>query len=198
MRAPPTIYRLSHMSLGVDSHSGQFTDWPALIGESVLMRQRVNQLDPEVNPYTVPHVGAAVAALDAAEQAAGLRLDPVHRQLLTFANGWEHFFTFTHLLAAEEIGTGPRWQKASEQLDIVYADGPPMDDLPAREDVLVICANPDEVEDIFAIWRTGPLTDGGRPVSWIAGEEVQRFANVHDFLASVNAYLAVRLDKLRS
>jgi hypothetical protein len=174
----------------------RFADWPHLIGDSVLLRQRLHELDPDVNPYTFPHVGASHDQLDAVERAAGAPLDGLHRELLTYANGWEHFFTFTHLLAAEELGTSPRARRAGELLDIFYADGAVPDGLPPRDHVLCVAANPDEVEDLFVIWLAGPLTDGGRPVSWLAGEEIQRFANVHELLLSINEYLRRRLAKL--
>jgi hypothetical protein len=175
-----------------------FADWPQLIGESVLLRQRLNELDPDVNPYTIPHVGASEADLGAAEQAAGFVFDGLHRELLSYANGWEQFFTFTHLFSAAELGVSQRWQRASELLDVFYADGPAPEGMPGRSDVFCFCANPDEVEDLFVIWTSGPITEGGRPISWLAGEEVQRFPNMHEFLLSVNEYLRRDLAKLHS
>jgi hypothetical protein len=177
------------------SNASGFTDWPELIGESVLLRQRMNELDPEISPYTIPKVGASPEQLHAAEVRMGAPLDALHRELLTYANGWEFFFQFTHLLSTEELGTSPRWHKADEMLDVFYSDGPPPQSfgMPARDEVLCVSADPDEVLDLFVIWRTGPLTDGGRPVSWVAGEEVQRFANMHELMLSVNEYTRRKL-----
>jgi hypothetical protein len=69
--------------------------------------------------------------------------------------------------------------------------------MPPRDEVMCFAANPAEVEDLFVVWRTGPVTDGGHQVSWLAGEEVQRFPNMHEFLLSVNEYLRRKLAKLR-
>lgn len=185
------------MSSAFTPGGGGFTDWEQLIGESVLLRQRLNQLDPDVNPYTIPKVGASEAAIGATERTNGIEVDAVHRQLLTYANGWDSFFVFAHLLPVQELGAGPRWSAAAKLLDTFYADGPPPEGLPPRDEVFCVAANPDEVEDLFVLWRTGPLTDGGHAVSWLAGEEVQRFPNMHELLLSVNEYLRRKLAKLQ-
>jgi len=181
-----------------DDSGGNFTDWPELIGESVLLRQRLHELDPAAQPYTVPRVGAPPAQLDTVAQNAGFGLDGLHRELLTYANGWNYFFNFAHLLAAEELGASAQWLAASELLDIFYAEGPVPEGMPPRADVLCFCANPAETEDLFVLWQTGPVTDGGRPVSWLAGEEIQRFPNMHEFMLSINEYLRRDLAKLHA
>jgi len=177
----------------------EFTDWPELIGESVLLRQRLHELDPDVNPYTLPRVGASADEFDSAEVRTGLRLDAVHRQLLIHANGWDDFFAFAHLLGTNELGSGEQWRRASQLLDVFYEAAPAPDGFPNQpSDVYCFCADPDNVEDLFVVWKVGPVTGGGRPVSWLAGEEVQRFPNMHEFMLSVNEYLRRDLAKLTS
>jgi hypothetical protein len=174
-----------------------FEDWPELIGESVLLRQRLHELDPDVNPYTVPHVGAAQHDLDATEARCGFRLDSLHRQLLSYANGWDYFFAFAHLFSVDKICSSNQWRQSEELLDVFYADSPIPVGFPGRHDIYCFCANPAEVADLFVVWKLGPVTDGGRPISWLAGEEIQRFPNMHEFLLSVNEYLRRDLTKLQ-
>lgn len=175
----------------------KFSDWDKLLGESVLLRQQLHKRDPDINPYTLPHIGATEKQLDEVEHKQHMKLDPLYRHLLSYANGWEHFFTFTHLFEVQELGVSKRFKKASELVDIFYSDGPVPKGMPQRSHVLCFCANPDEVEDLFVIWLTGPVKDGGRPISWLAGEEIQRFANMHEFMLSVNEYLRRKLAKLQ-
>jgi hypothetical protein len=175
----------------------EFEDWPELIGKSVLLRQRLHELDPDVNPYTIPHVGASQQDLAATETRLGFRLDSLHQQLLSHANGWDYFFNFTHLFSTEEVGADDRWHRSEELLNIFYTDGPIPTDFPSRHDIYCFCANPAETEDLFVVWKLGPVTDGGRPVSWLTEEEVQRFPNMHEFMMSANEYLHRGLTKLQ-
>ncbi|QGQ19253.1 hypothetical protein GC089_08445 [Cellulomonas sp. JZ18] len=65
---------------------------------------------------------------------------------------------------------------------------PPLDDL----DVLGASTSSG---DMFLLWRTGPVTDGGHPVLWLgSGQRVEQWANVALMLASVLAYTRSTVD----
>ncbi|WP_188037349.1 alpha/beta hydrolase [Actinotalea sp. JY-7885] len=64
---------------------------------------------PEIYPLTIPHVAASDQQLAAAEERLGHALDPLHRQLLTFANGRSQMFVHTDLHSAGELGGRGIW-----------------------------------------------------------------------------------------
>lgn len=173
------------------------SDWEELIGFSVLLRQQVHDLKPDLRPYTIPGVGATEEQLRAAEARLGYPLDPMHREFLSYANGWRYFFVYTHLLGTDELGQGELWQTGNELLQLYYSEGPARTDFPPRGEITLVAVG-SEVTDLFVIWRTGPTLDGGRPVSWLAGEEIDRFPNFREFLLSVNQYLQNDIVKFTS
>lgn len=163
------------------------SDWKELIGHSVLLRQQVNRLDPELSPYTIPGEGAAEERIRAAESRVG-PLDPMYREFVRYADGWRYFFTYAHLLGVDQLGQGELWEKGDELLRLYYSEGPPRIDFPALDELTLVGVGT-EVTDLFVIWRTGPTSGGGHQVSWLAGEEVERYPNFREFLLSVNQYL---------
>lgn len=167
--------------------------WPEEIGHSIQLRRQVHAREGDLSPFTIPFEAAGEAELAATEARLGASLDALHRGLLARANGWEQFFTFMHLLSCAALGrtrSGSLSGDAQVILDTFFEGGAPVDGLPGRDDLLIIAANPAESADILALWRVGPLSGGGRPVSWIAeGEEVERFDNCWQLLVSVDAYL---------
>ncbi|WP_216211179.1 SMI1/KNR4 family protein [Amycolatopsis aidingensis] len=169
-------------------------DWAELIGHSVLLRQQLHDTNPQLHPYTIPRLAATTEQLAEAERHLGHDLDPLHRELLAHGNGWEHFRVYAHLLSTDELGTSENWRQGNDLLDIFYQDGVVAEDFPRRDDIYLIVANPAEVEDLFVIWRAGPVSPaGGRPVLWLAGEEVERYPDTREFLLSTNQYLKNKL-----
>lgn len=164
-------------------------DWAELIGYSVELRRRLAVVDPELSPVTVPRLAAGEAELDAAEQRLGRRLDDQHRALLRHGDGWPWIFTYTDLLGADELGAGPRWDEGQHLLDLYFAEAPVGENFPARADLLPIAVGAD-VTDVFALWATGPRTRHGRPVLWLAGDEIDRWPTTREWLLAINQYLA--------
>ena len=171
------------------------SDWPELIGYSAILREQLSKLQPEINPFTVPHLGATGEQIRQAEARLGCPLDVQHRELLQHVNGWPLFFTHTDLLSTDELGQGPLWEKGQQMLDIFYEDGAIPAGYLARQDLMSIAVG-EYVTDVFALWRTGPETNRGHLVLWLAGEEIQRFDNVRDWLLSVNQYLKNKIERL--
>ncbi len=170
-------------------------DWAELIGYSATLRSRLAEVDPQLSPMTMPRLAASEEQLAKAEQRLGTQLDAQHRALLRHGNGWPLFFTYTDLLSTDELGAGPLWDKAQELLDLFFSEAPTPADFPARETLLPVAAGED-VTDVFALWTTGPQTRHGRPILWLAGEEVDRWPNMREWLLSINQYLNNDLAKL--
>lgn len=170
-------------------------DWSELIGFSATLRRQLSELEPDLSPFTMPRLGATEESLAEAGQRLGVELDGQHRDLLRHVNGWPLFFTYTDLLGTDELGAGSLWQKGRELLDLYYLEAPVPSDFPARYELLPIAVG-EMVTDVFVLWMNGPETDGGRPVLWLAGEEVDRWSNVREWLLSVNQYLQNDIVKL--
>lgn len=67
-----------------------------------------------------PNPGATQAQLAAAEQRLGRPLDPQYRELLSVADGWQHFNLFYSLFSTAEIGASARWASGAEIAQISF------------------------------------------------------------------------------
>ncbi|WP_306357092.1 MULTISPECIES: SMI1/KNR4 family protein [unclassified Nocardia] len=83
---------------------------------------------------TMPKPGASEEQLRAAESRLGRRLDPQYRELLSVANGWDHFWISYSLLGTEDIGSGPRWESGLTQAGIWFDDNDWGDEIGAPND----------------------------------------------------------------
>ncbi|MBL1079440.1 SMI1/KNR4 family protein [Nocardia sp. 2] len=83
---------------------------------------------------TQPKAGASEEELCAAESRLGRRLDPQYRDLLSVANGWDHFWITESLLGTEDICVGRRWEMGVTQADEWFADSNWGVDLGAPDD----------------------------------------------------------------
>ena len=167
--------------------------WPIQIGYGAQLRARLVELFPDTYlELTVPHLAASPDVLQHTEDLLGMPLDAQHREFLTYADGWPDFFMDGDLLSSAELLESPPLARARNTLDRLYGNGVP--DLPERTAVTVIAASI-HCDDLFAIDRAGPETDGGHPVYWLAHEVVDRFDNFIEYFQSANAYLRRDIDK---
>ena len=158
-----------------------------MLGEIGLTRMRLDNAVPTIYPLTIPHMGATAEHLTEAEACLGHALDPVHRELLTCANGWAQMFVHTDLLSTDQLGATGVWTQTRDLLVMLEEDRP-AGYMPATGDLEIIGAS-EQTSDLFLIRRTGPITGGGRPVLWVgSGQIVQQWDNVADFMRSVLAY----------
>ncbi|MFE3188158.1 SMI1/KNR4 family protein [Nocardia sp. NPDC059240] len=88
--------------------------WAELIDQMVAQKRRLVEFS-EYESDTRPNPPATEEQLRAAEDRLGRSLDPQHRELLSVANGWEHFFISYSLLGTDDIGAGRRWEFGIEQ-----------------------------------------------------------------------------------
>ncbi|MCC2322613.1 SMI1/KNR4 family protein [Cellulomonas xiejunii] len=133
--------------------------WGALLGEMIIRRGCLTQLNPELWQPSIPGARATDDDLRAAEVGLGRPLDAQHRELLLEGDGWQDGFGWGDLLRADQIGTGETWTRTLEFLDNLYAA--PGDDLPHRSGLCPVLVGD---EDVVAIDLDGPLTEGGHPV----------------------------------
>lgn len=156
--------------------------WGILLGEMIEMREAAGRVAPRVRPMPLPGVGASAQEIADAESRLGFALDAQHAALLREGNGWPDVFGMGDLLSTADLGSGPLWSTANETLDIFYEDGP-FETFPPRGEVYPIHASN---QDVFVIWRGGPVVEHGHPVYWLGGEVVDQWPNVFEFcLATV-------------
>jgi hypothetical protein len=158
--------------------------WPELLGFRIIQRQQLADARPRAYPMTAPKVAASEGQLDEAEERLGRPLDVQYRDFLAYANGWPDFNLDVALLGTDDLGQGPLWEKAQEQLELFYEEGPVASDFPAKDDVFPIGVGTETI-DLYVVWTTGPETSLGRPVLWLAGEEIDRFPNFRELFLGI-------------
>ncbi|GAA2788059.1 SMI1/KNR4 family protein [Saccharopolyspora taberi] len=151
--------------------SDDIPPWPDLIAEMVLLRQRVAEVD-DLFPWTIPHPPATEEQLTAAEARLGHPLDPQHRAFLGYGNGWPDFHLGGSLLSTEELGQGPAWDEIDNNILNPYYEALPPEAgfIPPRDQIYPITFDEGSTS-VFAIWKDGPVTDGGLPVLWFPWPE---------------------------
>ena len=162
--------------------------WPELIARMEVLNAEATKVLPQFFPASPASAGASTDGLAAAEARLGHALDPLHAELLLAANGWPHTVLVDGtLFGTDELGQAELWNVAVEGIEIAYdeaAYGEPGDEWPPQEEIYVIAAFPFE-RHIVAIWRNGPLTNGGHPVLWFDGEITERWDNVAQWWAGM-------------
>ncbi len=158
---------------------GNIPPWPDLIAEMAVLRRRVAEVD-DLYPYTVPHLAATPAELAAAERRLGHSLDPQHREFLSYGNGWPQFYLSNSLLGADELGQGAAWDDINRTLDAYYSALPEPGIVPSRDQIYPITQSRDTAT-VFAIWKDGPIVNGGHPVLWLPWEDSEPYDNFFEF-----------------
>lgn len=93
--------------------------WRELIDRLIEQKRRLVSLD-RYESDTMPNPGATEEQLSEAEARLGRPLDPQYRELLSVANGWEHFANSCSLLGTDDIGSGPRWEAGLMHAEIWF------------------------------------------------------------------------------
>lgn len=151
--------------------------WGVLIGEMLARRLAISQIAPAAFPETLPSPRATDADLAGARRRLGFHLDPQHESVLREGDGWADAFAYGDILSTSELGSGARWERAGALLATYYADGPARG-FPPRTQLYPI-----HVADnaVFVVDRSGPVTDGGRPVFWLSDELLGAWPNVYEY-----------------
>lgn len=174
----------------------QATDWPALIGEMILTKNEIIDLDPSYyDDYTLPNERAAESEVTAFEGQLGESLPAEFRSFLLHANGWRMFYWDADLFGLKDVAQGPSHPTVSALLSAYRKDRVLEDAGLAESDVLPIGASP-HGQTLFLLVRSGRPEAG--QVSWISGEEVDRYADFAEFFASITAYFRAHIEQLRN
>lgn len=113
---------------------------------------------------TYPRLRATAQEIAATEARLGFSLDPLHSRLLQTGNGWPGtLVTHGDLFGTAELGPSDPWLASEARLD--EANRRDLPTMPPRAEIYPIGAFWDTPE-VIAIWRNGPITDGGHPVLW--------------------------------
>lgn len=169
-------------------------NWPALIGDLIQAKARVDEVDPEhVERYTLPRAKATPDEIAQYESELGEPLPGAYRGFLLHANGWPAFYFDADLFGLPELRGGTSTQAAHQILDVLHEEGVLEDLGLARDDTLPIVAGPG-LRTLFLMIRSGRPRAG--QVCWLDGEQVDRFTDFAEFFTSMTAHIRQRITKL--
>ena len=150
--------------------------WPDLIGNLVLLKQRISELDPDGPPdYVLPKVPASEETLVDVEAQLGEAIDPGYREFLGYADGWPSFFVSLQLIGARDL-LG-RLRSAADANQFMY----PWPGLDQRDLFPVAVSLVDK--DVVVVGRPG-TSMAGRCLL-LAGEVVHDRESFKDFFEAV-------------
>lgn len=161
------------------SHDGQIL-WDATVGMLGTSRMQLAMAAPDLYEFTAGHLAATDEQIQAAAARLGHPLDAQHEALLRKVNGWPDFVLDQDLLAADQLGQGPRHDFATQMLEVAYLEAD-VAAAPAREQILPISVSRDQI-DVMAIATSGPTTEGGHRVYWFGPGVIQIWDNVYEWL----------------
>jgi SMI1/KNR4 family protein SUKH-1 len=169
-------------------------DWPALIGTMIIVKQQIDEADRQhLAEYTVPRVKASQDEILAFERAVGERLPNDYRNFLLHANGWPAFFFLVNLFGLPELQGEGDAETGAALLRSYDEEGVLADLGLTVDDVIVVGAGAGS-RDLFLLIREG--RPGAGQVSWLDGEEIDRYQDFPEFFASLIEYHRLRLQKL--
>lgn len=172
------------------------TPWPVLIGTMGMVKEQINKEDPEqLADFTVPRLNATEEQVRAAEERLGEPLPASYREFLLHANGWDCFFWSLNLFGTEDLTAGPRHESAAETLD-AYDDAGTLEELGLTMDQVTPIGVATHSNDILLLIREGH-SDAGK-VSWLDGEEIDRYDSFAHYFTSIIEYQRRYLDKLHT
>jgi SMI1/KNR4 family protein SUKH-1 len=171
-------------------------DWQVLIGEMILTKNEILDLDPTYyDDYTLPNEGAETREIDEFERRISEGLPAEYRNFLLHANGWLSFYWDADLFGLPELSGEGGGAAASRLLSTYEQEGVLEDAGIRRQDVLPIGAS-SHSSTLFLLFR-GNQPNAGQ-VSWLSGEEVDRYSSFAEFFASIIGYFKAHVEKLRS
>jgi hypothetical protein len=170
-------------------------NWPALIGDMAIVKNQIDQLDPEhLEEFTAPRAKAQPAEVADFERDLGEQLPLEYRNFLLHANGWPGFRFDMTLFGLPELDGENSEAATGRQLLQVYDEEGVLEDLGlTAEDVMVIGAGRG-TRALFLLVRQG--RPGAGQVSWVDGEEIDRYQDFAEFFSSMTEYARRRAEKL--
>jgi hypothetical protein len=163
------------------------TDWPSVIAQAVIVRQRLHELDVScIWSYPFPRLAAKRSDIDTISEKIGEALDSDYSNFLINANGWPKFYQDVDLFGTPQLLCSDAYANALNSIRI-------LDDLGALRiirvdsaDIYPIAAS--EVQtDLFALYHGGEISRNGH-VLWLAGELIEEFSSFTEFFLSMIDY----------
>ncbi|KGH45246.1 hypothetical protein IN07_18425 [Modestobacter caceresii] len=156
------------------------TNWSELIGYLVLVKQRINELDPD-NPLTcrLPRPGATVERLALVENHLGTALDPAYREFLLQADGWPEINLGLHLLGTEDLLGSDLGRVANEYLRIYLSE--PL----AGWTILGVQPIAVAADDRDLVVVRPPGVPGAGAVAWLDGGVVEDYPGFEEWFRTV-------------
>jgi hypothetical protein len=171
------------------------TDWKQYIIELILVKQKLADLDTKgLWPHSLPAVAASEARLAEVETHLGGTLDPAFRMFLLHADGWPAFYQTVDLFGSKDLLGNDRFRHAAEMLEYVEANVLSQGGL-RREELLPIAVSPVDL-DLFVMIRRSTPHPG--MVVWLAGSEVDRFADFGEFFRAMADYNRLEVQHLKA
>ncbi len=139
-----------------------------------------------------PNPGATQDQLIAAEQRLGRPLDPQYRELLSVADGWQHFHLFYSLLATSEIGVGPRWESGVESARIWF-------ETEERDEAIGACTDAADYQQVVSSdngYFSTAFVFVGESDGLPTGSVVELPPEDNDIYPDLYSYLAARVDEI--
>jgi len=160
--------------------------WRELVARALQVSEAVQQADVnQIWNYAPPSPGADEASILALEEAMGVPLDSEYKQLLSVVNGWDSFYNDVDLLGTDDFPSGARVERAWTIVDAVN-DGSQGILEYNRDSFIPIAVSAFDI-DVFLLELSNGGEAGGR-VSWVAGQEIERFESVSGFFEAMVQY----------
>jgi hypothetical protein len=148
-------------------------------------KERSRMTQPSDTPPPWPDLIAAMGQVrEQVSQRLGHTLDAQHKEFLSYGNGWPEFYLGSALLDTEELGQGMAWAQINGELEAFYSSLEDPTVVPPREQMYPFSFDPGG-STIFAIWKDGPVTDGGCPVLWLPWSDTEPNDNFFEFFRMV-------------
>ncbi|MGH3874407.1 MAG: SMI1/KNR4 family protein [Pseudonocardiaceae bacterium] len=172
------------------------TTWPVLIGTMGMVKEQINKEDTkQLADFTIPRFKATEEQIKDTEERLGEPLPASYSEFLLHANGWDCFFWTLDLFGTEDLTAGPRHEAAAKALT-TYDDAGALEALDLTMDQVIPIGIATNSNDLLILIGEGH-PDAGK-ISWIDGEEIDRYNNFAHYFTSMIEYQRLYLDKLRA
>jgi hypothetical protein len=165
--------------------------WKALIAKIAYWKQTTNENDKlGAFPWHLPKVAANETRIGEAEAHMGTSFSAPYREFLSLADGWKGFCVATDLFGTDDFinGRSSEVLKRPEVQEYLSTANFP------NGVVIPFGASDIDLDIFLIISETSPQNAG--EVVWLAGTEVDRFADFRQFfeaMVNYNARLAQKL-----
>lgn len=160
-------------------------EWRDRIVAMIYVKQEIMKLDVEqIWPHHLPEMAASEEALKKTEENLGFKINQDYREFLKMANGWKGFLQTVHLFGTQDLLGSQIMQYAQSLLGYVEDDVIKSTGF-LREELLPIAATKYD-KDLFVM--TLPNSQKPGTIIWLAGEEIDRYANFTEYFLAMIEY----------